>query len=342
MIYVEMLSLNTDKKNLPIAVTMGDPSGINSEIILKAFNKISNNKKIDFFIICDPSWIKKSKKIFNINVPLNVISKEINIKQNKLNILPIKNKVFSNLGHPDRRNNKAIMESLNTSINLAKNNKVCGIVTLPIYKKNLMESNSGFIGHTEYLAEKDNSESLMILMSKDLKVATITTHIPISKVSKSLTRKKIFEKIKILHKSLSRDFNIKNPKIAVSSLNPHSGEEGSIGKEEVKIIIPCINSFKEMGMKIEGPLPADTLFYKKNLNKFDARICMFHDQALIPLKTIDFYGGINFTAGLSFVRTSPDHGTAFNLAGKNKANPKSLIYAIKQALIISKNRKINE
>ena len=337
MIYVEMLSLNTDKKNLPIAVTMGDPSGINSEIILKAFNKISNNKKIDFFIICDPSWIKKSKKIFNINVPLNVISKEINIKQNKLNILPIKNKVFSNLGHPDRRNNKAIMESLNTSINLAKNNRVCGIVTLPIYKKNLMESNSGFTGHTEYLAE-DNSESLMILMSKDLKVATITTHIPISKVSKSLTRKKISEKIKILHKSLSRDFNIKNPKIAVSSLNPHSGEEGGIGKEEVKIIIPCINSFKEMGMKIEGPLPADTLFYKKNLNKFDARICMFHDQALIPLKTIDFYGGINFTAGLSFVRTSPDHGTAFNLAGKNKANPKSLIYAIKQALIISKNR----
>ena len=205
-----------------------------------------------------------------------------------------------------------------------------------------MQDRSGFIGHTEYLAEKDGSESLMILMSKDLKVATITTHIPISKVSKSLTRKKISEKIKILHKSLSRDFNIKNPKIAVSSLNPHSGEEGGIGKEEVKIIIPCVNSFKEMGMKIEGPLPADTLFYKKNLNKFDARMCMFHDQALIPLKTIDFYGGINFTAGLSFVRTSPDHGTAFNLAGKNKANPKSLIYAIKQALIISKNRKINE
>ena len=205
-----------------------------------------------------------------------------------------------------------------------------------------MEDRSGFIGHTEYLAEKDGSESLMILMSKDLKVATITTHIPISKVSRSLTRKKISEKIKILHKSLRRDFNIKNPKIAVSSLNPHSGEEGSIGKEEVKTIIPCINNLKEMGMKIEGPLPADTLFYKKNLNKFDARICMYHDQALIPLKTIDFYGGINFTAGLSFVRTSPDHGTAFNLAGKNKANPKSFIYAIKQAFIISKNRKINE
>ena len=337
-----MLSLNTDKKNLPIAITMGDPSGINSEIILKSFNKISNNKEIDFFIICDPSWIKKSKKIFNINVPLNIISNGINIKQNKLNILPIKNKVFSNLGEPNKKNNKAIMESLNTSINLAKNNKVCGIVTLPIYKKNLMQDRSGFIGHTEYLAEKDGSESLMILMSKDLKVATITTHIPISKVSKSLTRKKISEKITILHKSLRRDFNIKNPKIAVSSLNPHSGEEGSIGNEEVKTIVPCINNLKKMGMKIEGPLPADTLFYKKSLNKFDARICMYHDQALIPLKTIDFYGGINYTAGLSFVRTSPDHGTAFNLAGKNKANPKSFIYAIKQAFLISKNRKINE
>ncbi|RPF89314.1 MAG: 4-hydroxythreonine-4-phosphate dehydrogenase PdxA [Rhizobiales bacterium TMED94] len=342
MIYVEMLSLNTDKKNLPIAITMGDPSGINSEIILKSFNKISNNKEIDFFIICDPNWIKKSKKIFNIDVPLNIISNEIKIKQNKLNILPIKNKVFSNLGKPDKKNNKAILESLNISINLAKKNKVCGIVTLPIYKKNIMEGSSGFIGHTEYLAEKDDSESLMILMSKDLKVATITTHIPISKVSKSLTRKIISKKIKILHESLRRDFHIKNPKIAVSSLNPHSGEEGSIGKEEVKIILPCINNLKELGMKIEGPLPADTLFYKKNLKKFDARICMYHDQALIPLKTIDFYGGINFTAGLSFVRTSPDHGTAFNLAGKNKANPKSFIYAIRQAFLISKNRKINE
>ena len=337
-----MLSLNTDKKNLPIAITMGDPSGINSEIILKSFNKISNNKEIDFFIICDPNWIKKSKKIFNIDVPLNIISNEINIKQNKLNILPIKNKVFSNLGKPDKKNNKAILESLNISINLAKKNKVCGIVTLPIYKKNIMEGSSGFIGHTEYLAEKDGSDSLMILMSKDLKVATITTHIPISKVSKSLTRKIISKKIKILHESLRRDFHIKNPKIAVSSLNPHSGEEGSIGEEEVKIILPCINNLKELGMKIEGPLPADTLFYKKNLKKFDARICMYHDQALIPLKTIDFYGGINFTAGLSFVRTSPDHGTAFNLAGKNKANPKSFIYAIRQAFLISKNRKINE
>jgi len=337
-----MLSLSTDKKNLPIAITMGDPSGINSEIILKSFNKISNNKEIDFFIICDPDWIKKSKKIFNIDVPLNIISNEIKIKQNKLNILPIKNKVFSNLGKPDKKNNKAILESLNISINLAKKNKVCGIVTLPIYKKNIMEGSSGFIGHTEYLAEKDDSESLMILMSKDLKVATITTHIPISKVSKSLTRKIISKKIKILHESLRRDFHIKNPKIAVSSLNPHSGEEGSIGKEEVKIILPCINNLKELGMKIEGPLPADTLFYKKNLKKFDARICMYHDQALIPLKTIDFYGGINFTAGLSFVRTSPDHGTAFNLAGKNKANPKSFIYAIRQAFLISKNRKINE
>ena len=246
------------------------------------------------------------------------------------------------MGKPDKKNNKAILESLNISINLAKKNKVCGIVTLPIYKKNIMEGSSGFIGHTEYLAEKDGSESLMILMSKDLKVATITTHIPISKVSKSLTRKIISKKIKILHESLRRDFHIKNPKIAVSSLNPHSGEEGSIGKEEVKIILPCINNLKELGMKIEGPLPADTLFYKKNLKKFDARICMYHDQALIPLKTIDFYGGINFTAGLSFVRTSPDHGTAFNLAGKNKANPKSFIYAIRQAFLISKNRKINE
>ena len=333
-----MLSLNTDNKNKPIAITMGDPSGINSEIILKAFKQI-NNRKISFFIICDPDWIKKSKKIFNINIPINIISKKIDIKKNKLNILPLKNKILFNLGQPNKKNNKAIFESLNTAINLAKNNKVSGIVTLPIYKKNLMGNKSNFIGHTEYLAEKDGQDSLMILISKDLKVATVTTHIPISKVSKSLTRKKISTKIEILNKSLINDFKIKKPKIAVSALNPHSGEEGSIGIEEIKTIEPCVNHFKKIGLKIEGPLPADTLFYKKNLNKFDARICMYHDQALIPLKALDFYGGINFTAGLSFVRTSPDHGTAFNLAGKNRANPKSLVYAIKQAFIISENRK---
>jgi len=333
-----MLSLNTDNKNLPIAITMGDPSGINSEIILKAFKQISK-RKISFFIICDPDWIKKSKKIFNINIPINIISRKINIKKDKLNILPLKNKILFDLGKPNKKNNKAILESLNTAINLAKNNEVSGIVTLPIYKKNLMENNSNFIGHTEYLAEKDGQDSLMILISKDLRVATITTHIPISKVSKSLTRKKISAKIEILNNSLIKDFNIKKPKIAISSLNPHSGEEGSIGKEEINTIEPCVDYFKNIGMKIEGPLPADTLFYKKNLNKFDARICMYHDQALIPLKTIDFYGGINFTAGLSFVRTSPDHGTAFNLAGKNRANPKSLVNAIKQAFIISENRK---
>ena len=333
-----MLSLNTDNKNKPIAITMGDPSGINSEIILKAFKQI-NNRKISFFIICDPDWIKKSKKIFNINIPINIISKKIDIKKNKLNILPLKNKILFNLGQPNKKNNKAIFESLNTAINLAKNNEVSGIVTLPIYKKNLMGNKSNFIGHTEYLAEKDGQDSLMILISKDLKVATVTTHIPISKVSKSLTRKKISTKIEILNKSLINDFKIKKPKIAVSALNPHSGEEGSIGIEEIKTIEPCVNHFKDIGLKIEGPLPADTLFYKKNLNKFDARICMYHDQALIPLKALDFYGGINFTAGLSFVRTSPDHGTAFNLAGKNRANPKSLVYAIKQAFIISENRK---
>lgn len=336
-----MLSLNTDNKNLPIAITMGDPSGINSEIILKAFKQI-NNRKISFFIICDPDWIKKSKKIFNINIPINIISKKIDIKKNKLNILPLKNKILFNLGQPNKKNNKAIFESLNTAINLAKNNKVSGIVTLPIYKKNLMKKIPSFLGHTEYFAEKDRSESLMILLSKNLKVATITTHIPLSSVSKSLTIKKIIEKLKILDDSLTNDFNIKNPKIAVSSLNPHSGEEGGIGKEEIEIINPSIQAFKKLGKKIEGPLPADTLFYKKNLKRFDARICMYHDQALIPVKTIDFYGSINFTAGLSFVRTSPDHGTAFNLAGKNKANPKSLINAIKEASFILENRKKNE
>ena len=342
MIYVEMRLLSIDKDSPPLAITMGDPSGINSEIVLKAYLRIKNHKNMNFFLICDPEWIKKSKKLFKIDVPINILSKKLILKKNKLNILPLRNKIYFQIGKPDRKNNNAIIESIDTAYNLVKEKKISGIVTLPIYKKNLMKKIPSFLGHTEYFAEKDRSESLMILLSKNLKVATVTTHIPLSSVSKSLTIKKIIEKLKILDDSLTNDFNIKNPKIAVSSLNPHSGEEGGIGKEEIEIINPSIQAFKKLGKKIEGPLPADTLFYKKNLKRFDARICMYHDQALIPVKTIDFYGSINFTAGLSFVRTSPDHGTAFNLAGKNKANPKSLINAIKEASFILENRKKNE
>ena len=332
-----MQSLSTDRKfsDLPLAITMGEPSGINSEIFLKAVKEIN---KINNFIICDPSWIEKSLEFFNKKNSINILDQNLDIKENYINIMPTKRKVIFKLGKPNKRNNSAIIESIDKAIYLAKNKKVSGIVTLPIYKKNLIEDGFKFPGHTEYLSYKDKSDSLMVLMNKKLKVATVTTHIPITKISKSLNKSLIIKKINILNESLIKDFKINSPKIAISSLNPHAGEEGRIGREEIDIIIPALKHLRRNNINVVGPLPADTLFNKDNLKEYDARLCMFHDQALIPIKTLDFFNGINFTSGLSFIRTSPDHGTAFNISGKNIANPSSLISSIKQAKIIAKNR----
>jgi len=335
-----MQSLSIDKKfnNLPLAITMGEPGGINSEIFLKAVSKTRAIKK---FIICDPSWIETSLKLFKIDLPINIINNPSEIKLNSVNIFPTKEDVVFRIGKPNKDNNAAIIESIDTAVRLAKNKKVLGIVTLPIYKKILMDDGFKFPGHTEYLSHKDKSDSLMILMTKKLKVATATTHVPISEVSSSLNKSLLINKISILNKSLIEDFNITYPKIAISSLNPHAGEEGRIGKEEIDIIIPAIEELNKNNINAKGPFPADTLFNKDNLSEFDARLCMFHDQAMIPIKTLDFFNGINFTSGLSFVRTSPDHGTAFNISGKNIANPDSLISSIKNAVLIAKNRNNN-
>ena len=332
-----MQSLSIDRKfsDLPLAITMGEPGGINSEIFLKAIKEVN---KIKNFIICDPSWIEKSLKFFNKNMRINILDENLDTKENYINIFPTKKNVIFNLGKPNKRNNNAIIESIEKAIYFAKNKKISGIVTLPIYKKNLIEDGFKFPGHTEYLSYKDNSEPLMILMNKKLKVATVTTHIPIKKISESLNKSLIIKKINILNDSLIRDFKVSSPKIAISSLNPHAGEEGKIGREEIDIIIPAVKQLRKDNITVIGPLPADTLFNKENLNEYNARLCMFHDQALIPIKTLDFFNGINFTAGLSFIRTSPDHGTAFNISGKNIANPTSLISSIKQAKVIAKNR----
>ena len=332
-----MQSLSIDRKfsDLPLAITMGEPGGINSEIFLKASKEIN---KINNFIICDPSWIEKSLEFFNKKNSINILDQNLDIKENYIYIMPTKRKVIFKLGKPNKRNNSAIIESIDKAIYLAKNKKVSGIVTLPIYKKNLIEDGFKFSGHTEYLSYKDKSDSLMVLMNKKLKVATVTTHIPITKISKSLNKSLIIKKINILNESLIKDFKINSPKIAISSLNPHAGEEGRIGREEIDIIIPALKHLRRNNINVVGPLPADTLFNKDNLKEYDARLCMFHDQALIPIKTLDFFNGINFTSGLSFIRTSPDHGTAFNISGKNIANPSSLISSIKQAKIIAKNR----
>ena len=325
-------------KELPIAISMGEPGGINIEIILKCIKK----KLPVFFLIADPDWVAKSIKVLNSSAKINIIENIENCSKGHLNILPIKNKVKFGFKKSYDQNVTAIIESLNLSIKLAKQKKVAGIVTLPIMKKTLIINGFKYPGHTEYLGKVSNKRPLMIMLNKKLKVATLTTHIPISQVPKKITKSNLEKTIKVYIKSLKLDFGLSDPKVAVSSLNPHNGEEGKIGNEEIKIIKPTIDKFIKLGNKVNGPKSADTMFHKEALKNIDANLCMFHDQALIPIKSSDFYGSINFTAGLPFIRTSPDHGTAFDIAGENKANSTSLVNAIKYINLIYNQRMKNE
>ena len=319
----------------PIAISMGEPGGINSEIILKTA-KLTKLPK--FFLVSDPNWVKECIDNLNINIRLNIIENLYDCKKNCINVLPIKKKVRFGYKKSFKSNVPATIESLNTAIKLAIEKKVSGIVTLPIIKDTLLNNGFKYPGHTEYLGKISGKKPLMIMLNKNIKVATLTTHIPIASVPKKITSEALNDIIIILNKSLKNDFGIKNPKITISSLNPHNGENGEIGKEEINIITPMINKLKRKGLNIIGPKPADTMFHKEELKKDDAKLCMYHDQALIPIKSIDFYGSINFTAGLPFVRTSPDHGSAFDIAGEKKANNLSLINSIKYADKISKQR----
>ena len=319
----------------PIAISMGEPGGINSEIILKTA-KLTKLPK--FFLVSDPNWVKECIDNLNIEIRLNIIENLYDCKKNCINVLPIKKKVRFGYKKSFKSNVPATIESLNTAIKLAIEKKVSGIVTLPIIKETLLNNGFEYPGHTEYLGKISGKKPLMIMLNKNIKVATLTTHIPIASVPKKITSEALNDIIIILNKSLKNDFGIKNPKITISSLNPHNGENGEIGKEEINIITPMINKLKRKGLNVIGPKPADTMFHKEELKKDDAKLCMYHDQALIPIKSIDFYGSINFTAGLPFVRTSPDHGSAFDIAGEKKANNLSLINSIKYADKISKQR----
>ena len=326
------------KNKLPIAISMGEPGGINIEIVLKSIKK----KLPNFFLIADPEWVKKSIKALNSEIRINVLENVDNCLKGHLNILTTKNKVKFGFKKSYNQNVPAIIESLNLSIKLAKQKKVAGIVTLPVMKKTLIINGFNYPGHTEYLGKVTNKRPLMIMLNNKLKIATLTTHIPISQVSKKITKSNLEKTIKVYIKSLNMDFGLTDPKLAVSSLNPHSGEDGKIGNEEIKTISPIINKFKKQGIKINGPKSADTMFHKEALKNIDANLCMFHDQALIPIKSTDFYGSINFTAGLPFIRTSPDHGTAFDIAGKNIANNSSLVNAIKYVDFIYNQRIKND
>lgn len=337
--------LLSNNKKLKIGISIGDINGIGIEIFLKTFLK---KDILNFFtpilfgsynICC--FYIKKFN--LNNNFKFNIINNIKNITDYKINILNILNKQHEKElkiepGIPTYYGKICAINSIKIAIKNLINNYIDVLVTLPVNKKLLSNKYYSFIGHTEYLKKYLVGDPLMIMVYKKLKIALLTNHIPIKKISDIINKKLIINKVKILHNSLIKDFNIKNPKIAILGFNPHSGDDGLIGNEEIKKIQPAIKELNKFGYLISGPYSSDGLFRNYNRYNFDAILAIYHDQGLIPFKIISNNHGINFTAGLNYIRTSPDHGVAYDIAGKGIANENSFINSIYKAIEIYYNR----
>ncbi|MFH1824909.1 MAG: 4-hydroxythreonine-4-phosphate dehydrogenase PdxA [Candidatus Firestonebacteria bacterium] len=313
------------RNKLPrIAIAMGDPAGIGPEVILKSLKHIKKFCKP--LIICDKKFLKK-------------IADKLNIKLNDKDILDLENINFKvRIGRINKLAGKVSAEYIKKAVELALKNEVKAIVTAPINKESLKKDKIDFPGQTEMLAKLTNTRNFaMMLIGDFLRVVLVTTHVSIKDVSKLINKNNIYEKIKLTSIWLKEYFKIKKPVMAVAGLNPHSGENGLFGNEEVEKIIPAIKKARRnLKVKIVGPVPPDALFYKAKKEKYDAIVCMYHDQGLIPLKMIAFEKGVNITLGLPIIRTSPDHGTAYDIAGKGIANPNSFMEAVKLAAFLAK------
>ena len=327
-----------------ILISAGDPSSISSEITIKAIKSLKVNQNILPIVVTDPELFQDYDIIKINNYNINEIKDELyfnDYKENSINVIPIKAFEKPNLGKPTITNGIFVKESILKCVNLQMTSIASAIVTNPISKKIMYEAGFNYSGHTDFLASLSikKKQPIMMLVSENLRTIPLTIHVPLKKVSKLISKELIILTIKIAKESLISYFGISKPRIIVTGLNPHAGENGEIGKEEEEIIIPAIKkALDSKAYFLSGPISADTAFSYDKRKEYDVAICMYHDQALIPIKTLDFFNGVNVTLGLDFIRTSPDHGTAFDIAGKNKANPQSIISAINLAYLMSKNK----
>ncbi|HYG37084.1 MAG TPA: 4-hydroxythreonine-4-phosphate dehydrogenase PdxA [Cytophagales bacterium] len=328
-----------------IGITVGDFNGVGPEVIIKTLVDSRILRFATPVIYGSPKIFIKYKKLFEIEEFNFVQIKSADqVNHRKINLIPCGNDSFEiQPGKVAKEAGKHALESLIAASEDLKKGLIHAIVTAPINKNNIQSDEFKFPGHTEFFTEKFGAEdSVMFLTSEFLRVAVVTGHIPLEKVKPTITTEKIISKLKILEASLKRDFGIIKPRIAVLGLNPHAGEDGLLGDEEKTLIKPAIDNFKHKGTLVFGPYPADGFFGTGQYKKFDAVLAMYHDQGLIPFKTIAFETGVNFTAGLSVIRTSPDHGTAYNIAGKNTADESSFREAFFLACNIYKERKETE
>lgn len=326
-----------------IGITQGDTNGIGYEVIIKT---LSDARVLD---MCTPV-VYGSSKAFGFyrkqipeteNINTNVVSTAKDAHPKRVNIV---NCVPENLliepGQLTHDGSKAAIIALETAVKELKEGAIDILVTAPFNKRAVSEETFMFPGHTEYLVNEFGvKDGLMFLCADKMRVGVATNHLPLSKVPAAITEERILSKLKLMNESLLRDFNIVKPKLAVLGLNPHSGDRGLLGDEEINVIIPAIKRANEEGILAFGPYPPDGFFSINMQYKFDAVLAMYHDQGLIPFKSLAFDSGVNFTAGLPIVRTSPDHGTAYDLAGENKATPQSMLAAIYLAIDVYHNRK---
>lgn len=309
---------------LPVALSCGDPSGIGPEIAVKA--RALLGASLPFFWIGDPHHLPPGTAFAEIVTPAGAHA----VAPGALPVLTHPFPRPAPPGRPDSANAPAIVAAIERAVSLVQAGAAAAVTTLPIHKKGLREgAGFAFPGHTEYLAHLAGDVPVaMMLACTGLRVVPATIHIPLARVPSALSAPVLERAIRITHSALIRDFAIPAPVIAVAGLNPHAGEGGLMGDEEERMIRPLLSRLSDEGMRLRGPLPADTMFHPKARAGYDAAVCAYHDQALIPVKTIDFAGTVNVTLGLPFVRTSPDHGTAYDIAGKGLADPSSLIAAL--------------
>lgn len=332
--------MSPKSQKIRVGISVGDFNGIGPEIIMKS---LKDKQITDFFtpvIFGSGKLFTYQKNIFKLNINFNYITEASQAQAGKLNMVNLwKDNVNVDLGKPTEESTKMAIDSLEAATAALQNGEIDVLVTAPINKDEMMKMGFKHAGHTGFLEEKFGRKGLMFLVTDELKVAVSTHHIPVANIAENISKEKIKKQVKILNQTLKEDFCIEKPKIAVLGLNPHAGDGGAIGTEEQDIIEPAIKELFESGIMAFGPYPADSFFQPSKYKAFDAVLAMYHDQGLAPFKTLAYEEGVNYTAGLPFIRTSPDHGTAYDIAGKNIADEQSFSEAVFAAVKIFKNRK---
>jgi 4-hydroxythreonine-4-phosphate dehydrogenase len=325
------------RNTLPLAMTMGDPAGVGIEVALKAW-RARRPDDAPFFIIAAPEALAAAARRLEMDAPIveTDAAGAASAIEKGVPVVPLANAVFAEPGRPDPASAAATVESITRAVEAVRSGEARAVVTNPIAKSVLYQSGFRFPGHTEFLGELAGAWGrpafpVMMIWSEALAVVPVTIHIPLSEAPKALTSELILRTARIVHADLRMRFGVAAPRLAFAGLNPHAGESGAMGREEIEIIEPAIRVLRDEGIDAVGPLPADTMFHARARARYDVALTMYHDQGLIPAKTLAFDDGVNVTLGLPFVRTSPDHGTAFDIAGKGLANPSSLIAALRLA-----------